>query len=161
MAEITKLIFSCVQQQSIIICLLGACLGVFPHLVNTNPVYISHVNNNSVNTSSVDTNSVKTNSVHINAVYTNSVYIKSTYTNSVYTNPVVDANFPDPGVLALPGKGYAVVVSSGEEPDAFPLAYSLDLVQWEHMGHVFPAGSWPVWAATNMWAPEIHLVNGR
>ena len=156
MAEITKLIFSCVQQLNIIICLLSACLGVFPHLVNTNPVYISHVNNNSVNTSSVDTNSVYTSSVKTNYEYTNSVY-----TNSVYTNPVVDANFPDPGVLALPGKGYAVVVSSGEEPDAFPLAYSLDLVQWEHMGHVFPAGSWPVWAATNMWAPEIHLVNGR
>ena len=74
---------------------------------------------------------------------------------------MIDDNFPDPGVLALPEKGYAVVVSSGDVPDALPLAYSTDLIHWTPQGHVFPNGSWPVWADSNMWAPEIHLVSGR
>jgi beta-xylosidase len=29
------------------------------------------------------------------------------------------------------------------------------------MGHVFPAGQWPRWAAKDFWAPEIHWVNGN
>ena len=33
-------------------------------------------------------------------------------------------------------------------------------VNWIPKGHVFPAGSWPDWAVENMWAPEIHFVNG-
>ena len=28
-------------------------------------------------------------------------------------------------------------------------------------GYVFPAKGWPVWCDRNMWAPEIHHVNGR
>ena len=78
-----------------------------------------------------------------------------------YTNPVIDFNYPDPGVLKLPDKGYAVVVSSGDATDAFPLSFSEDLIHWTPQGHVFPEGSWPIWAQSNMWAPEIHLVNGR
>ena len=28
-------------------------------------------------------------------------------------------------------------------------------------GYVFQGESWPSWARTDMWAPEIHFVNGR
>ena len=33
-------------------------------------------------------------------------------------------------------------------------------VNWTPKGHVFPTGAWPSWAVENMWAPEIHFVNG-
>lgn len=29
------------------------------------------------------------------------------------------------------------------------------------MGHVFPAGHWPTWTLVDMWAPEIHFVDGK
>ena len=83
-----------------------------------------------------------------------------------YTNPVIDSNNPDPSAIALPDGGYLAVatsnhasVSSGE--DAFPIYYSDDLVDWELKGHVFPSGLWPGYCDRNMWAPEIHHVNGR
>ena len=57
--------------------------------------------------------------------------------------------------------GYAAVVSSGDEAAAFPLLWSADLVTWEPRGAVFPSrADWPVWAASNMWAPELHSVAG-
>ena len=83
-----------------------------------------------------------------------------------YTNPVIDSNNPDPSAIALPDGGYLAVatsnhasVSSGE--DAFPIYYSDNLVDWELKGHVFPSGLWPGYCDRNMWAPEIHHVNGR
>ena len=41
------------------------------------------------------------------------------------------------------------------------ISYSKDLVTWEEVGHVFPAGSWPTWCHHNMWAPEIQVVGGQ
>jgi beta-xylosidase len=88
-------------------------------------------------------------------------------TSPSYTNPVISCNNPDPGVLRLPdGSGYAAVATSNfalrsRGDPAFPLYHSADLVTWSPRGHVFPAGAWPVWAEENMWAPEIHVVNGR
>ena len=83
-----------------------------------------------------------------------------------YTNPVIDSNNPDPSAIALPDGGYLAVatsnhasVSSGE--DAFPIYYSDNLVDWELKGYVFPSGLWPGYCDRNMWAPEIHHVNGR
>ena len=29
------------------------------------------------------------------------------------------------------------------------------------VGYVFPENQWPVWAQTDMWAPEIHFVNNK
>jgi len=83
-----------------------------------------------------------------------------------YRNPVLPRNSPDPGALALPdGSGYALVTTSNfalnsEGDPALPLYFSTDLVNWIPKGHVFPAGTWPDWAVENMWAPEIHFVNG-
>ena len=83
-----------------------------------------------------------------------------------YTNPVIDSNNPDPAALALPGGGYLAVATSNyatnsAAEDAFPIYHSADLVDWELRGHVFPAGAWPAYCDRNMWAPEIHRVNGR
>ena len=61
--------------------------------------------------------------------------------------------------------GFALVTTSNfahksEGDPALPLYFSTDLVNWIPKGHVFPAGAWPGWAVENMWAPEIHFVNG-
>ena len=79
-----------------------------------------------------------------------------------YTNPVIDSDNPDPGVLYIPEADlYLAVTTHGEEGASFPLLTSADLVTWEHQGWVFPAGSRPEYCASSMWAPEIHNVNGR
>ena len=75
---------------------------------------------------------------------------------------MINSDFPDPGILRLPdGSGYLGVVSSGNAPDAFPLIWSLDLVTWRDRGHVFPNHSWPHWVVSELWAPEIHFVDGK
>ena len=79
-----------------------------------------------------------------------------------YTNPVVDSDNPDPAVIWVPEAGlYLAATTHGDQGAAFSLLTSPDLVTWAGAGHVFPAGEWPAYCATNMWAPEIHSVNGR
>merc|ERR1719228_1214357 len=85
---------------------------------------------------------------------------------TTYTNPVIPTNSPDPGILSLPTGGYAAVATSNWATDpltepVFPIYFSQDLVNWQLQSHVFPASSWPTWAASDMWAPELHLVSGR
>ena len=82
-----------------------------------------------------------------------------------YVNPVIWGNHPDPSVLALQGGGYLAVSTSNyafgfRNDAAFPLMYSDDLVHWTFKGHAFPGGTWPTWAYMDMWAPELHFVNG-
>merc|ERR1711971_795029 len=82
-----------------------------------------------------------------------------------YVNPVVWGNHPDPSVLALQGGGYLSVSTSNyafgfRNDAAFPLLYSEDLIHWTFKGHAFPGGTWPSWAYMDMWAPELHFVNG-
>jgi len=86
----------------------------------------------------------------------------------VYTNPVIRDNAPDPSVIKLSdGSGYVAVVTSdhssrySSDPRAFPLYYSRDLIHWQLRSWVFTGESWPGWAQDNMWAPELHNVNGR
>ena len=79
-----------------------------------------------------------------------------------YTNPVIDSDNPDPGVLYIPEADlYLAVTTHGEDGASFPLLTSADLATWEHKGWVFPPGSRPEYCASSMWAPEIHCVNGR
>ena len=72
---------------------------------------------------------------------------------------VVNSDRGDPAVLRLPGLGYLATISSGNEPDAFPIMFSPDLVNWTPSGHVFPRGAWPHWAKSNMWVAEIHKID--
>ena len=83
-----------------------------------------------------------------------------------YINPVIDSNNPDPSAIALPEGGYLAVATSNQASDssveaAFPIYYSENLVDWQVRGNVFPPGLWPQYCDRNMWAPEIHHVNGR
>jgi len=85
-----------------------------------------------------------------------------------YSNPVIRENAPDPSVVRLvDGSGWLTVVTSDHssrydsEPRAFPLYYSRDLINWELRSWVFNRENWPGWAQDNMWAPELHNVNGR
>ena len=82
-----------------------------------------------------------------------------------YVNPVVWGNHPDPSVLALQGGGYLAVSTSNyafgfRNDAAFPLLYSEDLIHWTFKGYAFPGGTWPSWAYMDMWAPELHFING-
>ena len=48
-----------------------------------------------------------------------------------YTNPLVDSNHPDPGVLKLLDNSGYVAVSTGVYSDGiFPILYSEDMVHW-------------------------------
>ena len=51
-----------------------------------------------------------------NAALTNQYHTRDSNSNgigSVYTNPIIESNCPDPGVLALPdGSGYVLVSTS-------------------------------------------------
>ncbi len=78
----------------------------------------------------------------------------------LYWNPVIPHDCPDPGVLADNGT-YILSCTSGNAADAFPIYTSPDLVTWTQVGHIFPSGQHPSWAASDFWAPEIHLVGGH
>jgi arabinan endo-1,5-alpha-L-arabinosidase len=76
-----------------------------------------------------------------------------------YTNPVVNNDAPDPGVVWCPELGvWASTTTTGGLP-AFHLRTSADLVTWEDRGFLFQKQL--SWAGTDgYWAPEIHAVNG-
>lgn len=84
-----------------------------------------------------------------------------------YSNPVIKKNAPDPSVVRLAdGSGWVAVVTSdhssrAKDPNAFPLYFSKDMINWTLRSWVFNIHSWPAWAVDNMWAPELHYVNGR
>ena len=60
------------------------------------------------------------------------IFVQCTLLGTIYTNPVVDANHPDPGVLALPDMAGYVVVSTGvQNGNAYPIMTSTDLINWE------------------------------
>jgi beta-xylosidase len=56
---------------------------------------------------------------------------------------------------------YVLTCTSGDAPNAYPIYTSGDLVNWTQQGYIFPTGSWPSWAKSDFWAPEIHQVGGQ
>lgn len=78
----------------------------------------------------------------------------------LYANPVIPFDCADPGVLA-DGAQYVLSCTSGDSPDAYPIFTSPDLANWTPQGHIFPAGHWPSWAVSDLWAPEIHKVGNQ
>ncbi len=59
-----------------------------------------------------------------------------------YTNPVMEDNRPDPGVLKLSdGSGFAAVSTSNyafdNDAPAFPIMFSSDLIHWEEVTVVY------------------------
>jgi arabinan endo-1,5-alpha-L-arabinosidase len=83
---------------------------------------------------------------------------------ATYTNPVLDADFPDPAVLQAPdGWWYAYATQGGPEGamSNIQAARSRDLVEWERLPDVLPVK--PTWAAQtqDFWAPHVHAAGGR
>ena len=77
-------------------------------------------------------------------------------------HPKILSGYGDPAVIRT-GDGYALVATSNDAPDAFPILLSVDLEHWHHAGYVFPEGETPGWTAAGVkvgdfWAPEMARV---
>jgi beta-xylosidase len=69
-----------------------------------------------------------------------------------FTNPVYDANFADPQVIAV-DNGYVAFATNGALGNVQTLKSS-DLVSWEQVGDALP--SLPAWTSPGkVWAPEV------
>lgn len=80
------------------------------------------------------------------------------------TNPVLDANFPDPAVLKAPDGYYYVYATQGEvdgKMQNIQVARSRDLQNWDRVGDALKAK--PSWAreTQDFWAPHVALHDGR
>ena len=79
-------------------------------------------------------------------------------TPGAYSNPVLDADFPDPAVIRAPD-GYYYAYATQSERDGrwhnIQLARSRDLVTWQHVGDALPVK--PSWASKtqDFWAPDV------
>ena len=83
---------------------------------------------------------------------------------ATYSNPVLDADFPDPASLKAPdGFHYAYGTQGGGEGGMrnIQVARSADLVRWELVGDALPQK--PKWASRtqDFWAPHVHRAGGR
>jgi arabinan endo-1,5-alpha-L-arabinosidase len=81
-----------------------------------------------------------------------------------YSNPVLDADFPDPTVLRASDGLYYAYATQGERDGAtinIQVARSRDLVAWERLGDALPRK--PSWASTtqDFWAPHVSEHGGR
>jgi arabinan endo-1,5-alpha-L-arabinosidase len=81
-----------------------------------------------------------------------------------YSNPVLDADFPDPTVIRAPdGFYYAYGTQSqrGERWINIQVARSRDLVHWHQLGDALP--NKPNWASTtqDFWAPHVQRAGKR
>ena len=76
---------------------------------------------------------------------------------SVFTNPVIDANFPDPALLHDGGAFYAYATNSGQ---TMPCRRSADLVHWTLLPDAMPA--LPAWVRPGRtWAPVVRSLGPR
>jgi arabinan endo-1,5-alpha-L-arabinosidase len=81
-----------------------------------------------------------------------------------FSNPVLDADFPDPAVLRVPDGfyyAYATQTDRGTGTVNIQVARSRDLVRWDHLGDALPAK--PSWASKtwDFWAPHVVRHGGR
>jgi beta-xylosidase len=76
-----------------------------------------------------------------------------------YTNPVWNADFPDPFVIPHNKKFYAYATETHAKGSGFQVMESSDLVHWEHKGLAYT----PPWSKAQLWAPEVHKhpTNGK
>jgi beta-xylosidase len=74
---------------------------------------------------------------------------------------------PDPSVIAVQHQTYRyyMACTSNDQLNVFPVRGSNDLVHWQFISYVFPAGQYPSWATAPpqaaYWAPDIHWMNGH
>jgi arabinan endo-1,5-alpha-L-arabinosidase len=75
-----------------------------------------------------------------------------------YSNPVLDADFPDPAVMLAPDGyhyAYATQTDRGGTTVNIQVARTRDLIRWQHLGDALPAK--PSWASRtqDFWAPHV------
>lgn len=75
--------------------------------------------------------------------------------SQTYTNPVYDANFPDPFIVEHEGTFYAYATQRG--PGGFQLMTSKDLINWKQEKPPFK----PSWSDRQYWAPEVYQYRGK
>ena len=83
---------------------------------------------------------------------------RSTHQAGTYSNPVLDADFPDPAALKAPDGFYYAYATQGGAEGAMrniQVARSSDLVTWEQVGDALPEK--PDWASRtqDFWAPHV------
>lgn len=78
---------------------------------------------------------------------------------ATYTNPVLDADFPDPAVLTANGVHYVYATQGGGRN--IQVGRSDNLVDWEQLGDALPVK--PTWASRtqDFWAPHVLEDRGR
>jgi len=72
--------------------------------------------------------------------------------STTYRNPVIAGDFADPSII-LVGDTYYASGTSSEWAPHYPIYTSKDLVNWQHIGHVFE--KMPEWTSGSFWAPEL------
>ena len=81
----------------------------------------------------------------------------------LFTNPVIDRDMPDPGVLVdypRAGQGnvkYWMTHTTGRVPGC-PIWSSKDLIHWKFETHALTPENTPSWVKNRLWAPELHKV---
>ena len=83
-------------------------------------------------------------------------------TDTTYTNPVLEANFPDPTVIRGEDGMFYAYATQGRAGD-IPIYRSADLVNWEFVSCAFPDRSLRpvVLPGGNLWAPDIMKIGER
>ena len=81
-----------------------------------------------------------------------------------HSNPVLDADFPDPAVIRAPDGFYYAYATQTERDGKWvnlQVARSTDLRSWEYLGDALPAK--PGWASRtqDFWAPHVQQADGR
>ena len=88
--------------------------------------------------------------------------------DGTYTNPVINADYPDPDIIRV-GKDYYMVSSSFVGMPGIPICHSTDLINWEIIGHAYDSITFrPQYRMENektaysrlCWAPTIRYYEG-
>ncbi|RJL24705.1 glycoside hydrolase 43 family protein [Bailinhaonella thermotolerans] len=80
--------------------------------------------------------------------------------DGTYTNPVLDADWPDPDVIAV-GDDFYLTASSFTKVPGLPILHSKDLVNWTIAGHAVTRGRDEPRPGHGVWAPSLRFHDGR
>jgi beta-xylosidase len=83
---------------------------------------------------------------------------------TLYSNPVLDADWPDPDAVRV-GDDYWMIASSFNRAPGLPVLHSRDLVSWEHVANALPAlpqtGHYALPRhGSGVWAPSLRHHDG-
>ena len=96
------------------------------------------------------------------------VLLSSDNGDGTYTNPVINADYPDPDIIRV-GEDYYMVSSSFVAMPGIPVCHSKDLINWQIIGHAYDSITFqPQYRMENektaysrlCWAPTIRYYEG-